>query len=512
MKLETLIRAGRFVGIALTGLVVVSCKKDNPKPEPEEPKPVVTERTEAQLIKDDIYKYYKLYSLWETSITPDYTSDPSKFTDQYGSADAVLAALKRLTPAHAAYSGGVFDRFSYIVGLDGYNTATTATGRLKMDTNDGYGIYVQLGTDDGKKAFPIIYFVEGGSPAQKAGFKRSDFITAVNGDADYSVAVTCTDDGCTINDASARDRMMNKLNAALDAPTLTLQVKHQDGSTFSKLMSYGNGYTINPIYKDTVYESTGNNVGYLALSSFEQIEDPAASGSSSEGIANKSAIDAVFTKFRDKQIKSLIVDLRYNGGGYVDASAYIADKIGGATTKGKLMLTYEVNNYIKSTPSINNMFQDTKFEGKSDLSLNKVYFLVSESTASAAEMLINVLKPYLQVQIIASGTRTYGKPVGFFEQVVQNKVSFWPVSFLLKNSLGFSDYWDGLVPDKRNIDDYVFVDVGDKKETMLATALNDAAPSITTKASINAVSRKGYRTLKGGEVNIRPDRGMIKKR
>jgi len=82
----------------------------------------------------------------------------------------------------------------------------------------------------------------------------------------------------------------------------------------------------------------------------------------------------------------------------------------------------------------------------------------------------------------------------------------------LKNSAGFSDYWDGLVPDKRNIEDYVFADVGDKKETMLATALNDAAPSITTKASINAVSRKGYRTLKGGQINIRPDRGMIKKR
>ncbi|MNV42217.1 hypothetical protein D3C71_1338810 [compost metagenome] len=196
----------------------------------------------------------------------------------------------------------------------------------------------------------------------------------------------------------------------------------------------------------------------------------------------------------------------------MDASAYVADKIGGAITKGKLMLTYEVNDYIKATPSINKMFQDTKFEGKSNLNLSKVYFLVSDRTASAAEMLINVLKPYLQVQIIASGARTYGKPVGFFEQVVQKKVSFWPVSFLLKNSANFSDYWDGLVPDKSNITDYVFVDVGDKKETMLATALNDAAPGITTKASINAVSRKGYRTLDQGEVNIRPDRGMIKKR
>lgn len=499
MNLEPLKQTGRLATIALTGLFVFSCKKDTPKPEPE-PEPV--ERTEAQLIKDDIYKYYKLYSLWDKSI-PDYTSDPSQFTDKYGSADMVLDALKKLTPAHASYPNGVFDRFSYMLGLDGYNTGTTASGRPKMDTNDGYGIYVQLGTEDEKTAQPIIYFVEGGSPAQKAGFKRSDFITAVNGDSDYSIAVTCTTTGCTINDASARDKMMNKLNAALDAGTLKLQVKHQDGTTTTKDLTYANGYTIDPIYKDSVYTYNGNNVGYLALSSFEEIEN---------NNVNQQKIDAAFEKFQTQQIKSLIVDLRYNGGGYVDASAYVADKIGGAITKGKLMLTYEVNDYIKATPSINKMFQDTKFEGKSNLNLSKVYFLVSDRTASAAEMIINVLKPYLQVQIIASGTRTYGKPVGFFEQVVQKKVSFWPVSFLLKNSANFSDYWDGLVPDKSNITDYVFVDVGDKKETMLATALNDAAPGITTKASINAISRKGYRTLNQGEVNIRPDRGMIKKR
>lgn len=499
MNLAPLKQTGRLAILALTGLSVFSCKKDTPQPEPE-PEPV--ERTEAQLIKDDIYKYYKLYSLWDKSI-PDYTSDPSQFTDKYGSADLVLDALKKMTPAHAAYPSGVFDRFSYMLGLDGYNTGTAASSGLKMDTNDGYGIYVQLGTEDEKTAYPIIYFVEGGSPAQKAGFKRSDFITAVNGDSDYSIAVTCTATGCTINDASARDKMMNKLNAALDAGTLKLQVKHQDGTTTIKDLTYANGYTIDPIYKDSVYTYNGTNVGYLALSSFEEIEN---------NNVNQQKVDAAFDKFQAQQIKSLIIDLRYNGGGYVDASAYVADKIGGAITKGKLMLKYEVNDYIKATPSINKMFQDTKFEGKSNLNLNKVYFLVSDRTASAAEMLINVLKPYLQLQIIASGTRTYGKPVGFFEQVVQNKVSFWPVSFLLKNSADFSDYWDGFVPDKSNITDYVFVDVGDKKETMLATALNEAAPGITTKASINAVSRKGYRTLNQGEVNIRPDRGMIKKR
>lgn len=497
MNVKVLQPVGHWALIALAGLFILSCKKDDPEPKPE-PEPV--DRTADQLIKDDIYKYYKLYSLWDTSI-PDYTENPAEFTDKYRSADEVLTALKKLTPVHAAYDGGVLDRFSYMEGINGYNTGTTARNDLKMDNNDGYGIYVSLGTADEKTAQPVIYFVEGGSPAEKGGFKRSDVITAVNDETDYSVDITCTSTGCNVNDQTALNKMMDRLDAALDAGTLKLQVKHQDGKVLTKSLTYSN-YTIDPIYKDTVYLNSGNNVGYLALSSFEEIEN---------NNLNQQQMDAVFKKFEDAQIQSLIVDLRYNGGGYVDASAYVADKIGGSKTRGKLMLSYEVNAYIKKTPSVNKMFQDTKFTGLSALNLNKVYFLVSDKTASAAEMLINVLKPHLSVQIIASETRTFGKPVGFFEQVVQDKVSFWPVSFLLKNSAGFSDYWDGLVPDKQNIEDYIFVDVGDKRETMLATALNDAAPSSSTRAALQSVSSKMRHRLGAGTVNAPRDRGMIKK-
>jgi len=224
-------------------------------------------------------------------------------------------------------------------------------------------------------------------------------------------------------------------------------------------------------------------------------------------------MDDAFTKFQNANIKSLIVDLRYNGGGYVESSAYVADKIAGTIGADKrLMLTYDVNDYIKNDAKLSKEFANTYFSGSSGLNLTKVYFLVSEGTASAAEMLINVLKPHLTVQVIASGTRTYGKPVGFFEEVIRNKVSFWPVSFMLRNSKGVSEYWDGLTPDKSNVDDYVFVDFGDKKETMLATALNDALPGITAKAALSTVSSKSRRSISQGQVNTRPERGMFKRR
>src|SRR5690606_38689330 len=101
---------GRWAAIALIGLSVLSCKKDEPKPDPE---PEPTDRTEGQLIKDDIYKYYKLYSLWADESIPDYLDNPAEFTDKYTSASSVLDALKKLTPVHVASGyAGVFDRFS----------------------------------------------------------------------------------------------------------------------------------------------------------------------------------------------------------------------------------------------------------------------------------------------------------------------------------------------------------------------------------------------------------------
>lgn len=495
-------QAGRLAALALTGLFVLCCKKDDPKPEPE-PEPEPTERTEAQLIKDDIYKYYKLYSLWADESIPDYLKNPAEFTDRYKSAEAVLDALKKLTPVHGAYSGGVLDRFSFMEGINGYSTSNEASSRVKMDSYEGYGFEmfnVHYGTSDSKTVQPILDFVEGGSPAYNAGFRRSDIVTAINEDTNFSVG---------IDDESAKNDMMNRLSTALNSPKFTLQVVKKDGSILKRELTYTN-YVINPIYKETVFHSTNNNVGYLALSSFEEIDE------TTSGKVNKANIDAVFKKFQDQQIKSLVVDLRYNGGGYVDAAIYVADLIGGSKLKSQLMLTYETNKYLQSDAAASLRrelnIHNTNFEGKSTLNLDKVYFLVSENTASAAEMLINVFRPHkIAVKIIASGSRTFGKPVGFFRQSVQNKIYFWPVSFMLRNKNGVSDYWDGLLADQPNITDYVFADLGDPDENMLEAALAEAMPASSARA---AVSRKSSlrRSSRPTKVYPRPETGMIKTR
>lgn len=488
---------GKWVVFLLIAFFFVSCKKNTPEPKPE---PIV--RTSDQMIRDSIYYYYKLYSLWEDKNIPQYDL-PSEFTDKYRSANAVLGALKAMTPAYTNYAqyGGVYDRFSFMQGLNGYNI--DAQAKVKMDRNDGYGLYISMGTVDSKTARPVIYFIEGGSPAYIAGLKRSDMITGINGEQDYAVAINCTASGCQPVDPNALTAMRNRVANALEGGGLQLELLRQDGTTYSKNLSYGS-YTIDPIYQDSVYEYASKNVGYFALSSFEEIEG---------NNYNQQRVDASFETFEDKHIEDLIVDLRYNTGGYVDAAVYIANKIAGKKVTDKnLMVTYICNAYMEKTQKgANGMFRDTYFSPLSTLNLRKVYFLVSENTASAAEMLINVLKPYMNVQIIATGTRTYGKPVGFFEQVIEDRISFWPASFQLKNSANFADYWDGLVADKSNVNDYIFLQTGDTQETMLETALEDAVPGSKMKASARMRStQNSTRLTLDGAINTLPERGLLK--
>ncbi|KKX49048.1 S41 family peptidase [Sphingobacterium sp. IITKGP-BTPF85] len=499
---------GKWVVFILVAFFFVSCKKNTPDPEPE-PEPIV--RTTDQKIRDSIYYYYKLYSIWEEKSIPKYEL-PSEFTDKYNSASSVLNALKGMTPAYANYAqyGGVYDRFSFIDGLNGYNI--NATAKLKMDRNDGYGLYISMGTVDSKVARPVIYFVEGGSPADKAGLKRSDMVTAINGETDFTVAINCDASGCKPVDPNALTNMRNRVANALEGGGLQLALLRQDGTTYNAPLSYGS-YTIDPIYQDSVYEYATKNVGYFALSSFEEIE---------RNNYNQQRVDASFKEFEDKRIEDLIVDLRYNTGGYVDAAVYIANKIAGTKVPGELMVTYLCNPYMERTQKgTNGMFKDTYFSKTSNLNLRKVYFLVSETTASAAEMLINVLKPHMNVMIIGSPnsrdkkpddglSRTYGKPVGFFEQIIEDRVSFWPASFQLKNAKGFGDYWDGLLADKSNVIDYIFLPTGDTQETMLETALEDAVPGSTKKMSARVRASQHARMSIGGAVNALPERGLLK--
>jgi len=157
-----------------------------------------------------------------------------------------------------------------------------------------------------------------------------------------------------------------------------------------------------------------------------------------------------------------VLDLRYNGGGLVDVAVHLSSLIGGALTNGQVLAVYDHNDK-------NRRYNTTlRFENPEQaLSLSRLVVIATQSSASASELVINALRPYVPVAII--GDTTYGKPVGQYGITFCDKV-LAPVAFALRNAAGEGDYFSGLAPTCAAADD-IEHDLGDAAEASFAEAL-----------------------------------------
>ena len=326
-------------------------------------------------------------------------------------------------------------------------------------------------TDDTKANVAlVIAYVLKGSPAEKNGLKRGDIILSV--------------DDKTITSSN--------YSTALQNQTLKLGLGAYDNKVFS---STGKTVTVtkvelqtNPILQDTVINWAGKKVGYFAylqfLSSFDD------------------SLRAVFGRFKDKGVNELVIDLRYNGGGYVSSSDLLTNLMVKdlASRVDKVMNKKQYNDaYTKEVIKqygASALVTNFKMEANNIGSLNRVFFLTSTGTASASELIINNLKPFMNVILI--GEHTYGKNVGSF--TITDNAKRWnyglqPITFKILNALDQSDYGsvNGFLPDYALSDDVLpYKLLGDPNETYLNKALNIIGP-VAYKAnaigSLRPVSR-----------------------
>jgi C-terminal processing protease CtpA/Prc len=178
--------------------------------------------------------------------------------------------------------------------------------------------------------------------------------------------------------------------------------------------------------------------------------------------SNQELQDA-FTYFSQNNIKDLIVDLRYNGGGNLNVLANMASYVAGAAQFNKPFLTLTFND--KNTSS-NGTY--TFSSVSAPLSLSKVIVITTRGTASASEDFINGLKPVLDIRTI--GDTTNGKPVGMLGFPYQTSYMFFPITFSLVNSAGQGDFYQGFAPDKYVPDDITH-DWYDRNEACLKEAI-----------------------------------------
>jgi len=208
--------------------------------------------------------------------------------------------------------------------------------------------------------------------------------------------------------------------------------------------------SMNTVLLDSVYSIDSKKIGYLVLNSFIE--------------PTYTELDNSFAKFKSEGVSDLVVDLRYNGGGSVDVSKYLASYIGGGKANEGVYATYTHND---KHPEFNNSIYFESFGNT--LSIDKVVFITTSGTASASELVINGLKPYMTVALV--GSKTHGKPVGMY--VFEYKEIDWvfvPICFSLKNANGVGDYYDGLAVDVEASDDYTSP-FGDVNEDSFSASL-----------------------------------------
>jgi len=458
----------------LSAVVIVSCKK-------EKKTPVVTgpdaPGSTLDKIKDSVFLYAKEDYLWYASL-PSYSSfQPRTITG----ADDKTALQKEV------------DRISQIA----INPSTSkpyeyydSQGEAKYSFIDDGTVSGELNGVNGDFGFAPFYnpqdytdlrikYVYPGSPADLKGIKRGYRITSINGRTAVSYDGPGYGTGTSAN-------LNFVINAYSNSNTISMTLLKPDGGTLTVTNMAVTNYTVNPVltYK-TFDQGNGHIVGYIVFNSF-----------TSQANAGPQ-LNAAFSYFTAQNVTDLVVDLRYNGGGYVSTAEYLDNLIVPAAKSGSLMYNTYYNDILTSGKAVllKNQWRKDQSSGQDynyaqfdysvagnavnfaksgSLNVNRVFFIITGSTASASELTINNLRPEMDVQFI--GETSYGKPVGFFDIDI-NKYQLYIPEFYTQNSSGQGGYYSGFTPGSSSytgVADYADVtkDFGDPTEGLLAHALN----------------------------------------
>lgn len=225
---------------------------------------------------------------------------------------------------------------------------------------------------------------------------------------------------------------------------------YKNGNIETKTIAKSSGYNLNTVLKDTVYSINGHNIAYLAFSEFIS--------------KSKDELGSVFAEFKSANVSDVILDLRYNGGGQVDVAEYMCNVFAGNSNNRKLMSTSSHND--KNTDSNSSSYFSFVANG---LDLNRLFVITTNQTASASELVINSLSPYIKVLLI--GSNTHGKPVGMEPRY--SKDLDWlvaPITFSDVNAKGEGNYFDG-IPVNKSANDNFTVDWGDTRDDCIHQAL-----------------------------------------
>jgi C-terminal peptidase prc len=315
------------------------------------------------------------------------------------------------------------DRFSYVT-TQVANQAFYGAGQYV-----GIGISQQLNASDQLQVSDVYP----NSPAANAGMLRGDMILSING----TPVSTLIANG-TLNDAYGPATVGTKV---------ALEFQHAAGDTHTVTLT--KTVVTQPNVKLVeVFTAGAHKVGYFFFQNFIEPSD--------------NELNDAFKQLKADGVDELIIDDRYNGGGLLSVAQYLGSLIAGSGDAGQTFATLNYND-----KHLGSNYTFTFSSEPNALGLNRIVFITSNATASAAELIINALKPYMDV--VTVGSTTFGKPVGENGFNVCSDV-LYPMTFKMTNAAGYGDYFDGFAPTCPAEDDLTHP-LGDSSEASLATAL-----------------------------------------
>jgi C-terminal processing protease CtpA/Prc len=509
-----------YATILLSLVIISSCsKKESVNPGTTDPviAPSKTGST-LDLMRDSVFLYAQEAYYWYDAL-PDY----AKFNPRSITSSNDLATLQKEIDLISQYkinpeTGKPYEYYAADPGSAKYSFIDDGTVSSELNGVKGDFGFAPLYNDVNDLRIRYVY---PGSPADLAGIKRGYVITSINGrtnltyDADNGGAGTNVD---------------FVINAYTNSKTISMTLKRFDGSTFNADLSVAT-YTLNPVLNRKVIDvGNGHKVGYIVFNSFTSPTNANAK------------LNEAFSDFSAKGVTDLVVDLRYNGGGYVSTAEYLTNLIAPTAKSGTPMYYTYFNDKLANgkasilknqvrKDAVNGTYNYAEFDysvngnvvnfSKTDVpitlnQLSRVFFIVTGSTASASELTINNVRAIKTLDVKLIGTTSYGKPVGFFDIDI-NKYQMYIPEFETKNADLKGGYYTGMTPGSteypgvKDFDD-VTKEFGDPTEGLLAHALTyvKTGTFATSGPAIQSLARKTFSVDESSAAGLMLDKDKFK--